>query len=50
MDGIKATGDVMMLGSALNPASSAAGQIGAVVSAIGAQGKRLVKWFSDDEK
>lgn len=43
MDGLKALGDI---GMAAGMADSRAGSVGAVLSAIGTQGKRVMKWIS----
>lgn len=47
MGGIKALGDV---GMAMGTLSQPVGALGAIVSAIGTQGRRVMSWFSDDGK
>ncbi len=47
MDGVKALGDV---GMALGLADRRVGTLGALLHALGAQGKRVIRWFDDDRK
>ena len=45
MDGVKALGDV---GMALGLADRRVGTFGTLLHALGAQGKRVIRWFDDD--
>ena len=47
MNGIKTAGDVGML---MGTADSRIGTVGGILSALGAQGKRILRWFEEDEK
>ena len=47
MEGVKALGDV---GMALGLADRRVGTVGALLHALGAQGKRVIRWFDDDRK